>query len=37
VLLVGVILIVTALSYFPAFALGPLVEHFLMYAGKLFG
>ena len=37
VLLVGVILIVTALSYFPAFALGPLLEHFLMYAGKLFG
>ncbi len=37
VLVVGVILIVTALSYFPAFALGPLLEHFLMYAGKLFG
>ena len=37
VLLVGVILIVGALTYFPAFALGPIVEHFLMYAGKLFG
>jgi K+-transporting ATPase ATPase A chain len=37
VLLVGVILIVGALTYFPALALGPIVEHFLMYAGKLFG
>jgi potassium-transporting ATPase potassium-binding subunit len=36
VLLVGVILIVGALTYFPALALGPIVEHFLMYAGKLF-
>ena len=35
-LLVGVILIVGALTYFPAFALGPIVEHYLMYAGKLF-
>jgi K+-transporting ATPase ATPase A chain len=37
VLLVGVILIVGALTWFPAFALGPIVEHFLMNAGKLFG
>jgi K+-transporting ATPase ATPase A chain len=37
VLLVGVILIVGALTYFPALALGPIVEHFLMNAGKLFG
>jgi potassium-transporting ATPase potassium-binding subunit len=37
VLLVGVILIVGALTYFPALALGPIVEHFLMYAGRLFG
>ena len=37
VLLVGVILIVGALTYFPALALGPIVEHYLMYAGKLFG
>ena len=29
VLLVGVILIVGALTYFPALALGPIVEHFL--------
>ena len=36
-LLVGVILIVGALTYFPALALGPIVEHFLMYAGKLVG
>jgi len=37
VLLVGVILIVGALTWFPALALGPIVEHYLMYAGKLFG
>jgi K+-transporting ATPase ATPase A chain len=36
VLLVGVILIVGALTYFPAFALGPIVEQFLMNAGALF-
>jgi len=36
VLLVGVILIVGALTWFPAFALGPIVEQFLMNAGKLF-
>jgi K+-transporting ATPase ATPase A chain len=35
-LLVGVIVIVGALTFFPAFALGPIVEHFLMGAGKLF-
>ncbi|MEN6371832.1 MAG: potassium-transporting ATPase subunit KdpA [Armatimonadota bacterium] len=35
-LLVGVILIVGALTFFPAFALGPVVEHLLMHAGKLF-
>ncbi len=35
-LLVGVILIVGALTFFPAFALGPIVEHLLMNAGKLF-
>lgn len=34
-LLVGVILIVGALTFFPAYALGPLVEHFLMHAGRL--
>jgi K+-transporting ATPase ATPase A chain len=36
VLLVGVIVIVGALTFFPAFALGPIVEHFLMKAGTLF-
>jgi potassium-transporting ATPase potassium-binding subunit len=35
-LLIGVILIVGALTYFPALGLGPIVEHFLMNAGKLF-
>jgi len=35
-LLVGVILIVGALTYFPAYALGPIVEHLLMLAGKTF-
>jgi K+-transporting ATPase ATPase A chain len=31
-LLIGVILIVGALTFFPAFALGPIVEHFQMNA-----
>jgi K+-transporting ATPase ATPase A chain len=35
-LLTGVILIVGGLTYFPAVALGPLVEHFAMHAGTLF-
>jgi K+-transporting ATPase ATPase A chain len=35
-LLVGVILIVGALTFFPALSLGPVVEHLLMQAGKLF-
>jgi potassium-transporting ATPase potassium-binding subunit len=35
-LLIGVILIVAALTFFPALSLGPLVEHFLMRAGTLF-
>lgn len=35
-LLVGVILIVGALTFFPAYALGPIVEHLLMHAGKVF-
>ena len=34
--LVGVILIVGALTFFPALSLGPVVEHFLMHDGKLF-
>jgi K+-transporting ATPase ATPase A chain len=36
VLLVGVVLIVGALTYFPALSLGPIVEHYLMQDGKLF-
>ena len=36
VLLVGVILIVGALTFFPALALGPVAEHFLMEVGRLF-
>jgi K+-transporting ATPase ATPase A chain len=35
-LVVGVILIVGGLTFFPALALGPLVEHFAMNAGTLF-
>jgi K+-transporting ATPase ATPase A chain len=35
-LLTGVILILGGLQYFPALALGPIVEHFLMLAGKTF-
>jgi potassium-transporting ATPase potassium-binding subunit len=36
-LLVGVILIVGALTFFPALSLGPIVEHLQMIAGKLSG
>ncbi len=36
VLLIGVILIVAALTFFPADALGPIVEHLAMMQGKLF-
>ena len=36
VLLVSVILIVGALTFFPALSLGPIVEHLLMQAGKTF-
>jgi potassium-transporting ATPase potassium-binding subunit len=35
-LLISVILIVGALTYFPVLSLGPYVEHFLMNAGKVF-
>jgi K+-transporting ATPase ATPase A chain len=35
-LLVGVILIVGGLTYFPALAVGPVVEHFAMNGGTLF-
>ena len=35
-LLIGVILIVGALTFFPALSLGPILEHLLMAAGKTF-
>jgi len=35
-LLVSVIVIVGALTFFPVLSLGPIVEHLLMYAGKTF-
>lgn len=35
-LLVGTVILVGALTFFPALALGPIVEHFLMQSGKLF-
>ncbi len=36
ILLVSVVVIVGALTFFPAFSLGPIVEHLLMKAGTLF-
>jgi K+-transporting ATPase ATPase A chain len=36
VLLIGIILIVGALTFFPALSLGPILEHLLMGAGKTF-
>jgi len=36
VLLIGVILIVGALTFFPALSLGPILEHLLMLTGKAF-
>jgi len=35
-LLVGTVIIVGALTFFPALSLGPIVEHYLMNSGKLF-
>jgi K+-transporting ATPase ATPase A chain len=35
-LLVGTVVIIAALTYFPAVSLGPIVEHYLMNSGKLF-
>ncbi len=35
-LLIGVIVIVGALNHFPVLCLGPIVEHFLMQAGRVF-
>ena len=36
VLLLGVVLIVGALTFFPALALGPIAEHFLALSGKVY-
>jgi K+-transporting ATPase ATPase A chain len=36
VLLIGVVVIVGALTFFPALSLGPILEHLLMMAGKTF-
>src|SRR5713226_3280893 len=36
VLLIGVILIVGALTFFPVLSLGPIVEHYLMQSGTMF-
>jgi K+-transporting ATPase ATPase A chain len=36
VLLIGTVIIVGALTYFPALSLGPIAEHFQMLNGKLF-
>jgi potassium-transporting ATPase potassium-binding subunit len=35
-ILIAVILIIGALTYFPSLSLGPIIEHFLMQSGKLF-
>jgi len=35
-LLISVILIVGALTFFPALSLGPILEHLLMMAGRAF-
>lgn len=36
ILLIGTVLLIGALNFLPALALGPIVEHFLMCQGKLF-
>ncbi|MBV9999854.1 MAG: potassium-transporting ATPase subunit KdpA [Verrucomicrobia bacterium] len=36
VLVIGTIVLVGALTFFPALSLGPILEHFLMHSGKLF-
>jgi K+-transporting ATPase ATPase A chain len=35
-LLVATVIVIGALTFFPALSLGPIVEHFLMHEGKLF-
>lgn len=36
-LLIGTVIIVGALTFFPALSLGQIVEHFMLFQGKLFG
>jgi potassium-transporting ATPase potassium-binding subunit len=36
ILLISIVLIVGALTFFPVLSLGPIVEHFLMHAGRTF-
>jgi K+-transporting ATPase ATPase A chain len=36
VLLVGVIVILSALTFFPALSLGPILEHLQLHVGQLF-
>jgi K+-transporting ATPase ATPase A chain len=36
VLLIGVVLILGALTFFPAISLGPILEHLLLKTGQLF-
>jgi K+-transporting ATPase ATPase A chain len=36
IMLVGVVIVVGALTFFPAFTLGPLLEHLLLMTGKTF-
>jgi K+-transporting ATPase ATPase A chain len=36
VLLLGTVLLIGALNFLPALALGPIVEHYLTAQGKLF-
>jgi K+-transporting ATPase ATPase A chain len=36
ILLIAVIVIVGALTFFPVLSLGPVLEHLLMHAGQLF-
>jgi K+-transporting ATPase ATPase A chain len=35
-LLIGTVIIIAVLTYFPAVSLGPIVEHYLMHSGRLF-
>jgi K+-transporting ATPase ATPase A chain len=35
-LLISVVLVVGALTYFPALSLGPVLEHFAALSGKVF-